>query len=108
MHKKKRDTSEERETRGKLRRMGKSYMKDVGLHQIKNAKAHMEAYHNKHALMEFRKKLLDDQKKHNYNTEYDRIRGLLASSTQPGRTMEQLQNRAAELKQLGAKALNIN
>ena len=90
------------------KRLSSSYMTGTNLHQLKHAKDLLEAYNTKTSLMTFRKKLLDDQRKFNYSTEYDRIRGALAQSTQPFVTRDQLIARRNELKRLGAQALDIN
>ena len=90
------------------KRLSSSYMNGTGYHQLKHAKDVLEAYNTKTSLMTFRKKLLDDQRKFNYSTEYDRIRGALAQSSQPYVTRDRLIARRDELKKLGAEALNIN
>ena len=73
----------------------------------KQVKDRLEAANTKIASAEFRKKLLQDQKRMNYSSEYDRIRGILQHSSLPGRTLETLKKRKDELKALGAKAFEI-
>ena len=68
------------------------------LHYAKNLKDTMEAHNTKIASIAFRKKLLDDQKKFNYQNEFEKIRGTLAQSNQPFRTTQRLQQRKAHLK----------
>ena len=74
----------------------------------KQVKDRLEAANTKIASAEFRKKLLQDQKRMNYSSEYDRIRGILQHSSMPGKTLETLKKRKAELKALGAKAFRID
>ena len=89
-------------------RFNSNHLKHMDYHQLKRAKDQLEAHNTKESLITFRKKLLNDQKKHNFSMEYDKIRGMLANSVLPGRTGQHLMDRAAELKKLGAKALSIN
>ena len=79
-----------------------------GLHYAKNLKDTMEAYNTKTASITFRKKLLDDQKKHNYQSEFEKVRGILAQSNQPFQTVQRLKARQAELKALGAQAITMD
>ena len=92
----------------KKARFHKNFFDSTGLHQLKQAKDHLEAYNTKEGLIHFRKKLLEDQAKNDYSMEYDKIRGILSNSVMPFRTQAQLMNRRNELKSLGAKALSIN
>ena len=68
----------------------------------------LENANTKIASAEFRKKLLEDQKRTNYSFEYNRIMGILQHSSLPGKTLETLKKRKDELKALGAKAFEIN
>ena len=79
-----------------------------GLHYAKHLKDTMEAYNTKTESIAFRKQILDSQKKHNYQSEFEKVRGILAQSTQPFKTLERLRNRQAELKALGATAITMN
>ena len=83
-------------------------MERHGLHYAKNLKDTMEAYNTKTASIAFRKKLLDDQKKHNYQSEFEKVRGILAQSNLPFQTVQRLQQRKAHLKELGAKAITMD
>ena len=74
----------------------------------KQVKDRLEAANTKVASATFRRKLLEDQKRMNYSSEYDRIRGILQHSSLPGRTLETLKKRKDELKSLGAKAFRID
>ena len=79
--------------------------KYIGHHQ--RLQKALDAYDTRHASVEFRRKALLAQKKHNYQLEYDRIRGLLGNAKLiPMTTVVQLRKREAQLKDLGAKAIN--
>ena len=79
-----------------------------GMHYAKNLKDTMEAHNTKVASIAFRKKLLDDQKKFNYQNEYEKVRGILAQSNLPFQTVQRLQQRKAHLKELGAQAITMD
>ena len=91
----------------KKRKMEK-LMERHGLHYAKNLKDTMEAHNTKTASIPFRKKLLDDQQKHNYQSEFEKVRGILAQSNLPFQTVQRLQQRKAHLKELGAKAITMD
>ena len=74
----------------------------------KLVKDRLEAANTKVSSAEFRKKLLEDQERINYSSEYDRIRGILQHSSLPGRTLETLKKRKDELRALGARAFKID
>ena len=74
----------------------------------KQVKDKLEAANSKQASIAFRKKLLDDQKRMNYSSEYERISGILNHSSLPSRTIEGLKKRREDLKALGAKAFQID
>ena len=74
----------------------------------KRVKDQLEAASTKVASMDYRKKLLDNQKKMNYSMEYEKIRGILAHSSLPFQTLEALKERKNELKKLGARAFAID
>ena len=101
-------------TNARVRALGpkRSKMEELierhGLHYAKNLKDTMEAYNTKTALITFRKKLLDDQKKHNYQSEFEKVRSILAQSNQPFKTVERLKQRKAELKAMGATAITMD
>jgi hypothetical protein len=50
----------------------------------------LDAYQTKHSSVEFRNNVLRRQKKHNYQLEYDRIRGILSQSNIPHTTRQML------------------
>ena len=79
-----------------------------GLHYAKNLKDTMEAHNTKTASITFRKMLLDNQKKHNYQSEFEKVRSILAQSNQPYQTVQRLQARKAQSKALGAKAITMD
>ena len=73
----------------------------------KQVKDKLEAANTKQSSITFRKKLLDDQKRMNYSSEYKRINGILNHSSLPSRTIEGLKKRREDLKALGANAFQI-
>jgi hypothetical protein len=83
-------------------------MERHGLHYAKNLKDTMEAHNTKVASIAFRKQILDNQTKHNYQSEFEKVRGILAQSNQPYQTVQRLQAREAHLKALGAKAITMD
>ena len=60
----------------------------------------LKARETKASLIALRKQWLDKQKKNNYQSEYDRIRGLLESSVLKGTSAEQLKNRKNTLEKM--------
>ena len=74
----------------------------------KQVKDKLEAANTKTASIAFRKKLLDDQNRMNYSSEYERIQGILAHSRLPATTVDSLKKRKETLKALGAKAFSID
>ena len=74
----------------------------------KQVKDKLEAANTKQASIAFRKKVLDDQNRANYSSEYERIRGILEHSRLPATTVESLKKRKETLKALGAKAFGFD
>ena len=66
----------------------------------------MEMNEMKQKSIHFRKKLLDDRTKTNYQHEYDKIRGALAHTVVPIHSKRNLERRKVELESLGALAVN--
>jgi len=67
----------------------------------------LDAYNTRQASTEFRRKALLNQKKQNYQLEYDRIRGYIGNGHLiPSTTIAQLRKREAQLLALGAQAVN--
>jgi len=66
----------------------------------------LDAYQTRLASIEFRNNVLRRQKKHNYQLEYDRIRGILTQSNIPHTTRQMVIKREQVLKQVGVKAVN--
>ena len=83
-------------------------MERHGLHYAKHLKDTMEAHNTKTASIEFRKQLLENQKRHNYQSEFEKVRGILEQSNQPYQTIQRLEQRKAQLKALGAKAITMD
>jgi len=84
--------------------------RDMQLHHLETVKKELELRHAKSNSILLRKKLVDHQNKINYTNELDRIRGYMSQSDSrfPIGTKERLAKRAEELKQLGAKIIDIN
>ena len=66
----------------------------------------MEMHEMKQKSIHFRKKLLEDRTKVNYQHEYDKIRGALAHTVIPIQSRRNLERRMGELKSLGALAVD--
>ena len=75
------------------------------LHQYEQLQKFLDAYKTRHASLEFRRNVLRNQNKHNYQLEYDRIRSVLENSLIPT-TRDMIKQRMKELEDLGAKAIN--
>jgi hypothetical protein len=78
------------------------------LHHYKIQQRLLDAHNTKAQSLIFRKHIIEKQKMTNYENEYDRIRGILASSV-AGRAvgttnLDHVKNRAKELENLGASA----
>ena len=66
----------------------------------------MEMNEMKQKSIHFRKKLLEDRTKVNYQHEYDKIRGALAHTVVPIQSRRNLERRMGELQSLGALAVD--
>ena len=68
----------------------------------------MDVHQTKTASIQIRKKWLERQKVHNYQNEYDRIRGLISQNVKKHNdsSVDGLRQRAKELKKLGAKVID--
>ena len=79
---------------------------DNAIRHFKRKKEELEAHQTKAALITLRKKWIENQKRHNYNNEYERLIGILSNKaiTHSGNT-EQLENRVKQLEQMGARAV---
>ena len=67
------------------------------LHNMKRQRDILKTRETKASLISLRKQWLDKQKRDNYQSEYDRIRGLLESSVLKGTSTVHLKNRQKEL-----------
>lgn len=67
------------------------------LHNMKRQRDILKARETKASLISLRKQWLDKQKRDNYQSEYDRIRGLLESSVLKGTSTVHLKNRQKQL-----------
>jgi hypothetical protein len=66
----------------------------------------LDAHQTKTASIQTRKKWLERQRVHNYQNEYDRIRGLIAQNIVKNASVYGLKQRATELKKLGARVID--
>jgi hypothetical protein len=75
------------------------------INYFKNLKDQLEAHRSKQSSILFRKKLLENQNKHNYALELHRIRGYLSQNETrfPVGTVKRLKEREKELNKLGAQ-----
>ena len=71
------------------------------LNYYKRQRNIIKAHHTKASLISLRKDWLDRQTKTNYQSEYDRIRGVLTNSVLPGVTKDSLNARVNKLKEMG-------
>jgi hypothetical protein len=76
------------------------------LNHYKRLQNFLDAYETRKASVEFRHNVLRKQKKHNYQLEYDRIRGALHDNLVPNTTKNMIKDRMKHLEELGAKAVN--
>ena len=74
------------------------------IHYWNRVKHMMEMHEIKQKSIHFRKQLLENRAKVNYQNEYDRIRGTLAYSIVPIQTKRNIQNRMNDIEKLGAQA----
>ena len=75
------------------------------LHYFKNLQKQFDAHGTKSSSIALRKQWLDNQKKINYQSEYDRIRSEIAHNVVKGVSTESLKKRQSELQKLGANAI---
>ena len=64
----------------------------------------LDAYNTKKSLLLHRKKILEDQNRINYQSEYNRLMGALGVNGHTGVTIKRLEDRKKKLIELGAKA----
>ena len=76
------------------------------LHYYKTLKDKLDAQATKASSIALRKQWLDKQKKINYQSEYDRIRGQIEHNNVKGLSVESLEKRRDKLAELGAKVID--
>ena len=76
------------------------------LHYYKTLKDKLDAQATKASSIALRKQWLDKQKKINYQSEYDRIRGEIEHNNVKGLSVESLKKRRDKLAELGAKVID--
>ena len=79
---------------------------DNAIRQFKHKKDELWSHQTKAALITLRKSFIENQKRHNYNNEYERLIGVLTNKaiTHSGNTA-QLESRVKQLETLGARAV---
>ena len=79
---------------------------DNAIKHFKRRKYILEAHKTKESLITWRNNIIANQKRHNYNNEYERLVGILSNKaiTHVG-TSAQLEARVKHLESLGAKAV---
>ena len=78
---------------------------DNAIQHFKRKKDELEAHQTKAALIMWRKSFIENQKRHNYNNEYERLIGVLSNKTiTHSANKSQLESRVKGLEQLGARA----
>ena len=76
------------------------------LNYFRNLQRQLDAHATKAASIQLRKDWMEKQKKNNYQSEYDRIRGEIEHNTVRGLSTTTLKNRQKVLESLGAQAIN--
>ena len=79
---------------------------DNAIKHFKRKKDELEAHQTKASLITLRKSFIENQKRHNYNNEYERLIGVLTNKaiTHSG-TNKQLEERVKQLGEMGARAV---
>ena len=79
---------------------------DNAIKHFKRKKDELEAHQTKAALITLRKSFIENQKRHNYNNEYERLIGVLTNKaiTHSGNN-KQFEERVKQLEQMGARAV---
>ena len=74
--------------------------------KFKRKQKELEIRQTKPGLIKFRNSIIENQKRHNYNNEYERLIGVLTNKaiTHSANT-SQLESRVKELEQMGARAV---
>ena len=74
--------------------------------QLERINKEIELRHNRKSNLEIRNGWLQARTLKNYQSEYDRIRGVLETSMMPHVLIDKLKNRKSALEKLGAQAVN--
>ena len=70
------------------------------LNNMKRQRDILKARQTKASLIVLRKKLLDDQKRNNYQSEYDRIKSILQDSMLKGTSKKHIEDRVRKLENI--------
>ena len=83
-----------------------SHYQQKQLSQVKYLNEMADAYKNRTSSIALRKEILEKQKRRNYQSEYERLRGHVEYSATPALTRDHLKTRTDRLKSLGARAVD--
>ena len=83
-----------------------SHYQQKQLSQVKYLNEVAEAYQNRTKSIALRKEILEKQKRRNYQSEYERLRGHVENSATPALARDHLKARTDRLKQFGARAVD--
>ena len=79
---------------------------DNAIQHFKRKKDELEAHQTKAALITLRKSYIENQKRHNYNNEYERLIGVLINKAiTHSANSDHLKSRMKQLEHLGSKAV---
>ena len=79
---------------------------DNAIRHFKRKKDELEAHQTKASLITLRKTIIENQKRHNYNNEYQRLIGILSNKAiTHSANSDQLESRIKHLESLGARAV---
>ena len=83
-----------------------SHYQQKQLSQVKYLNEMAEAYQNRTKSIALRKEILEKQKRRNYQSESERLRGHVENSATPSLTRDHLKTRTDRFKSLGAWAVD--
>ena len=79
---------------------------DKAIKHFKRKKDELEAHQTKASLIMLRKSYIENQRRHNYNNEYERLIGVLTNKTiTHSANSGHLKSKVKELEQMGARAI---
>ena len=79
---------------------------DKAIEKFKRKQKELEIHQTKPALIKLRNSFIENQKRHNYNNEYERLIGVLTNKAiTHSANRDQLENKVKHLEKLGARAV---